>query len=291
MASGTASNDRELRLEEFKALSEAATQGAPPQQSSVPGFPPQIEVVQQHVRTLGRTAGYGLRITPVSRLRVVMVQTGYRRLSPLNSPVDLPFNDGQRFWYPGVELFGEGIFIDLDPSSTAQGQSPRVLQGSTASAWFDAWESSSPSNFQARPNPRHELHPVFVWWHTFAHRLMNGMAIDSGYSSTSLRERVFVEIDEQSGDASGGVLLYTAQPGGDGTLGGLIALVPQFERVLEAATRDLDACSNDPLCGEEMFDPTKHNGAACYSCALVSETSCEHRNMSLDRKLLLDNLP
>ena len=290
LTGGTASNDHELRLEEFKALSEAATQGAPPQQSSVPGSPPQFEVVQQHVRILGRTARYGLRITPVSRLRVVMVQTGFRRLGPLNSLVDLPFDDEQRSWYPGVELFGEGIFIDLDPS-IAPGASSRIPTGAAANGWFDSWINPSNVHLQARPHSRHELHPVFVWWHTFAHRLMNGMAIDSGYSAASLRERVFIEIDESSGDASGGVLLYTAQPGGDGTLGGLIALLPQFERVLEAATRDLDACSNDPLCIEETFGPTKHNGSACYSCALVSETSCEHRNMSLDRKLLLDNPP
>ena len=290
LTGGTASNDHELRLEEFKALSEAATQGAPPQQSSAPGSPPQFEVVQQHVRVLDRAAGYGLRVTPASRLRVVMVQTGYRRLGPLNSLVDLPFDDGQRPWYPGVELFGEGIFIDLDPS-VASSASSRIPTGSAAHAWLDSWRNPSPVHLQARPDSGHELHPTFVWWHTFAHRLMNGMAIDSGYSAASLRERVFVEIDEQSGEASGGVLLYTAQPGGDGTLGGLIALVPQFERVLEAATRDLDACSNDPLCSEEAFGPAKHNGSACYSCALVSETSCEHRNMSLDRKLLLDNPP
>ena len=109
------------------------------------------------------------------------------------------------------------------------------------------------------------------------------------YSSAAIRERVFVEIDEEFGDAKGGVLLYTAQPGGDGTLGGLIALVPQFERIVAAAIRDIDACSNDPLCGDETFRVGKYNGAACYSCALVSETSCEHRNMRLDRNLLIQD--
>jgi hypothetical protein len=98
-------------------------------------------------------------------------------------------------------------------------------------------------------------------------------------------------VDDDSGDASGGVLLYTAQPGGDGTLGGMVALVPEFERVMDAVFRDLDSCSNDPLCGEESFSPGKYNGAACYACALVSETSCEHRNLRLDRNLLLQNLP
>jgi hypothetical protein len=112
--------------------------------------------------------------------------------------------------------------------------------------------------------------------------------VDSGYSSASIRERIFLDVDNETGEASGGLLLYTAQPGGDGTLGGLIALVPEFERVLERALYNLDSCSNDPLCGEEEFGPQKYNGAACYACALISETSCEHRNMSLDRKLLLE---
>ena len=112
-----------------------------------------------------------------------------------------------------------------------------------------------------------------------------------GYSSAAVRERVYVTVDDASGQAFGGVLLYTTQPGGDGTLGGLIGLVPAMERVLGAAFRDLDSCSNDPLCTEETMAPGRVNGAACYACALVSETSCEFRNMGLDRNLLLENLP
>ena len=289
LSGGTASNERELRLEEFEALQEAARIGAPPQPSPTPGSPPQFEVIQQDVRTLVTGSGLRFRVTPVNRLRVVMVQTGYRRLGPLNPLVDVAFLDGQRQWYPGVELFGEGIFVDFASSASSE-QPLSEMRGAAASNWFDAWNSPSDIHQQAMPNSLYELHPVFVWWHTLAHRLINSLAIDSGYSSASIRERVFVDIDEHSGNAKGGVLLYTAQPGGDGTLGGLIALVPQFERVLRAALRDLDSCSNDPLCGEETFDPGRYNGPACYSCALISETSCEHRNMKLDRRLLLDNL-
>jgi hypothetical protein len=85
------------------------------------------------------------------------------------------------------------------------------------------------------------------------------------------------------------VLLSTVQPGGDGTLGGLIALVPRFLEVITSALRDLASCSNDPLC-EEAF-PDGVNGSACYSCLLASETSCERRNVHLDRILLLQNMP
>jgi len=283
---------RNLRLQEFEALRHAAVHGAPPQPSATPGAPPQFEVVQGYVRTLDGPGGHRLRVTPVNRLRVVMVQTGYRRLDPLNPPVDRVYFDGQRSWYPGVELFGEGVFIDLDPGSRTDAPARHFsLDGAAACAWFDAW--IDPDSFEQRlirPEDRDQLHPVFVWWHTLAHRLINALAVDSGYSSAAVRERVFVDLDEATGDAGGGVLLYTAQPGGDGTLGGLMALVPEFERVLERAFCNLDACSNDPLCGEEAFAPGRYNGAACYACALVSETSCEHRNMRLDRNLLLENL-
>ncbi len=135
------------------------------------------------------------------------------------------------------------------------------------------------------------MHPVFVWWHTLAHRLINALSIDSGYSSAAVRERVYNDIDPGTGQAHGGILLYTAQPGGDGTLGGLIALVPHFDRVLRAALNTIDACSNDPLCSEEQFRAGRYNGAACYACQLISETSCEHRNTRLDRTLLMENLP
>ena len=50
--------------------------------------PPQFEIVQSQVRTIPSPRGHALRITPVNRLRVVMVQTGYRRVpggDPLNS--------------------------------------------------------------------------------------------------------------------------------------------------------------------------------------------------------------
>jgi hypothetical protein len=291
---------QDLRLDEFDALRDAAAYGYPAQPSPTPGDIPQFEVFQPHVRVVAGPAGHHLRITPINRLRVVMVQTGYRRIVKISSRpadqlpalVDCVYSHEGRDWYPGVELYGEGIFIDLDPgpmSTTPMQHFP--LARAAANAWFDAWVDPDRYEQHIRPEEVNQLHPVFVWWHTLAHRLINALAVDSGYSSAAVRERVFVRIDSETGDAAGGILLYTAQPGGDGTLGGLVALVPHFERVLATAFGNLDACSNDPLCGEESFGPAKYNGAACYACALISETSCEHRNMRLDRNLLLENLP
>lgn len=296
-------NAQELRIREFNALRRAATDGAPPQPSSRAGrLDHQFEVVQSHVKVVTTQKGYRLRITPVNRLRVVMVQTGYRRmiqtkdfsLAPLTSYPLVPcrYDDGQLDWYPGVELFGEGIFIDLAPGNQSNAPVNHFsLSGSAANTWFDAW--IDPERYDPRfvPEIRDQFHPVFIWWHTLAHRLINALSVDSGYSSAAVRERIYIDVDENTGDASGGILLYTVQPGGDGTLGGLIALVPQFQRVLDSAFRNIDACSNDPLCSEETFAPEKYNGAACYACSLISETSCEYRNMRLDRNLLLNNLP
>jgi len=283
-----------MRRQELQALHHAAAHGYPAHRPRAAGLPPDFEVVRRDVRSIRALGGYTLRITPVSRLRVVMVQMGYRRLDLLNPLVERayvrPQAAGDRKWFPGVELFGEGIFIDLDPGERI-GVPPRQfeLTGSAANTWFDAWVD--PTNYaQQVVLERDNLHPVFIWWHTLAHRLINALAIDSGYSSAAVRERVLVEV-EDTGEAGGGILLYTAQPGGDGTLGGLVALVSDFERVLSVALRDLDACSNDPLCGEETFGAGKISGAACYACALVSETSCEHRNMWLDRNVLLQNFP
>lgn len=287
----------ELRRDEFHALLDAATYGHPPERPKHPGDVPNFEINQHEVLTVNLHGKMCLRITPVSRLRVIMVQRGYRRIPAgqinaaqvVDAAFTLPFDPGRK-WYIGSELSGEGIFIDLDIAHAPQNR--LLLNGPVTDRWMHAW--LNPQDYIGNSliaNNHHQYHPAFVWWHTFAHRLINALAVDSGYSSAAIRERIYLDVDEKTGEADGGLLLYTAQPGGDGTLGGLIALVPEFKRVLERALHNVDLCSNDPLCGEEQFSPGKYNGAACYACLLISETSCEHRNMCLDRNLLLESLP
>jgi hypothetical protein len=288
ISTGGERNLHELRLEEFEALRRGAVFGAPAQPAQTPGAPPQFEIIRTDTRLLRCAGRHVIRVTPVNRLRVVMVQTGYRRLDLTNDVVDCAYHDQQRSWYPGVELFGEGIFLDL-PAEGENAEEPLALIGEASQNWLAAWTDPNVANQNPNPGETDWLHPVFVWWHTLAHRLINALSIDSGYSSASVRERIFVDINSVTGRVAGGVLLYTIQPGGDGTLGGMVGLVPEFERVLQSALRNLDACSNDPLCGEEQFGTGKYNGAACYACLLVSETSCEHRNMRLDRHVIQEN--
>ncbi len=291
-----------LREEEFNSLRNAARYGAPPQRADKPGGPNQFEVYLENVRTIKCNSGRFLRVTPLSRLRVVMVQIGYTR--PISTsdneeiklvPVEYHPSDETIGWHPGVELFGEGIFLDFvtteNPATEAVSEH-FPLNGEAKDNWIQALHSQtghSKIRTMLGSEQQHFLHPVFVWWHTLSHRLITALSVDSGYSSSAIRERVYCVTEH--GKTTGGLLLYTAQSGGDGTLGGLIGLVPHFERILQVALRNIDACSNDPICIEENFREDRVNGSACYACQFISETSCEHRNILLDRKLLVENLP
>ncbi len=83
-----------------------------------------------------------------------------------------------------------------------------------------------------------------------------------------------------------GILLYTATPDSDGSLGGLAdkGRSNRLESLLHDALERAVFCSSDPLCGHSAPGQMGHlNGAACHACLLVSETSCERGNRYLDR--------
>jgi hypothetical protein len=90
-----------------------------------------------------------------------------------------------------------------------------------------------------------------------------------------------------------GVLVYTAAPDSDGTLGGL-AQLGQPDRLGELIAQALARariCASDPLCAEHVPDHDRSlHGAACHACSFVAETSCEIGNRYLDRSLLVPTL-
>ena len=47
--------------------------------------------------------------------------------------------------------------------------------------------------------------------------------------------------------------------------------------------KSLRSCSNDPVCSDHHPNIDEPNGAACHSCVLLPETSCELANHLLDR--------
>lgn len=283
----------EYLAQEHGSLMDVVDTGFPPYPADNdrrPGEPVSFQVEAADIRrnVRGPSGNFVYRVMPIERLRVVIVQEGFKRVEYVGPNSHLTRTRGthptnpDEFWVPGVEQFGEGIYLDLNP--TERGQSNWYPGGAAARAWDEAIPENSGQNDLVSWNA------LSVWWHSFSHRLINALALHSGYSSSSIRERIYLSTTEQ-GDRRGGILLYTTQPGGDGTMGGLTSLVPDFEHILELAFNNVDRCSNDPLCEHAEIDQVSKLGAACYSCEMVSETSCEHFNGNLHRGLLLGNLP
>ena len=109
-------------------------------------------------------------------------------------------------------------------------------------------------------------------------------------------ERIYALWNPSRFGAAGrfGILIYTATAGNQGTLGGLVATTRYFGRILHSALQRLELCSNDPICADHEPTPTTDDralhSAACHGCLLIAETSCEARNLFLDRALLVETM-
>jgi hypothetical protein len=150
-------------------------------------------------------------------------------------------------------------------------------------------------HWQKRFNGKAPPYPgtPYVLLHSISHALMAEIALDCGYPASSLKERVYALSSSRGGGdiERCGILIYTASAGAQGTLGGLVATAPRFAHILRGALDRLRICSNDPVCAdhepdERSGDRATH-GAACHGCLLIAETSCEMRNLFLDRNLLI----
>ncbi|NHF63842.1 DrmB family protein [Microcella pacifica] len=218
-------------------------------------------------------------IVLVDRLREVRASLGFKRYRPDSDLIDAVTHDGtEAKWLPAYEGFGEGVFLRfnaaaMDAWASTPGARARSRQ---LSEKFDT------SNFSKR------LHPFsiqYVALHSFAHALLREFAFSSGYPAASLRERIYCEA---SGDY--GVFIYTTSSDPEGTLGGLVreGELDRLGSSLARAAEQLSWCSNDPVCSESH--PQNLDGlniAACHSCLLTSETSCDGFNLLLDRVMLV----
>ncbi len=83
-----------------------------------------------------------------------------------------------------------------------------------------------------------------------------------------------------------GILIYTASGDSEGTMGGLVrqGRSDTFPGIFKKAIESGMTCSNDPVCSLSLGQGRDSlNLAACYSCTLIPETSCEEFNIFLDR--------
>jgi Domain of unknown function (DUF1998) len=271
----------DLRFEEFMAL----------QHATDPVLAAEREFQTAFAETPSGFARVIDRLVIVRRLREVRALDAFTRI---DAPPDLLLEDDEALqrvrrqilgrdgneWRPAVELLGEGVFVTLRESSVRdwERRSDVDRRRTALEAAYRRWRAARDLPDAAFPGAR------FVLLHSLAHMLITALALDCGYSSTSIRERIYSSTDADRPMA--GILLYTATPDSDGSLGGLAdqGKTDRFDRLLRLSLQRARYCSSDPLCGHAAPGEIGHtNGAACHACLLVSETSCERSNHFLDR--------
>jgi hypothetical protein len=247
--------------------------------------------------------GFGALIEAVvlaERLREVQALIGFTRIESPGDLADVEDFPRERIaplarkgpqWVPATEVRGEGIFIRFRDEA---------IQAWEAGAAVNEWEHvliaahrdwrrlRGLDPFTGFPGMR------YVLLHSFAHALMRQLVLECGYTAASIRERIYARPPEADDGPMAGVLIYTAAPDSEGTLGGLVSLGQPnlLGRHVRDALEGVRLCASDPLCAEHypaQQGATLH-GAACHACLFVPETSCERGNKYLDRSLLTDTM-
>lgn len=234
----------------------------------------------------------------VERLREVRALRGLTRIDPIPDIGDLqeiaalergmaPVARRRARWYPGIDLRGEGIFLQLNESAVSDWERRDEVRRLTATHldMQRAWHASRALEMLRERSARYLL------LHTLSHMLIRQFSLDCGYSAGSLTERIYSSSDEQ---AMAGILIYTATPDSDGSLGGLVEMGRRenLGELVNHALRDAELCAGDPFCSHRAPSPHRGdlNGAACHSCVLISETACEAGNRYLDRATVVRTL-
>lgn len=234
-------------------------------------------------------------VIQLHRLREVQALLGFTRFEAVTADINGEYaSDVTRAdlarepqWFPAVENRGEGIFVQLGAEAVAlwlerEPVKERIDRLAKAyELWLKQRKSKHKPPFRGGP---------YVLLHTLSHLLLQSLAMRCGYPASSIRERIYTDGD----GGRFGILLYTATPDAEGTLGGLVQQARHLEAHLEHALRTAALCSNDPICAQHT--PSKSledrllHGAACHGCAFLAETSCEARNDYLDRALVVPTL-
>ncbi len=278
------------RFEEFRALSKKTEDEI------------NVDKVNEHLKVKDVTKNligtellsYFSRILRIDNMKITSAQLDFSRVVPVDSDADGIISknifrskaDSVQV-YPVVENYGEGIFfafneelINLfsknDSAIDSLNEKLKNLNSNSDAFSENAIKYGLDNNWQ--------LYLV----HSFAHLIMRELEFKSGYPTASLSERIYVSNDLNY--RMYGCMIYTAE-GAEGSMGGLIAQT-RPDNLIKLITNALERariCNSDPLCwesdGQGLFEL---NFASCFSCSLVSETSCEHRNIYLDRRILVD---
>jgi hypothetical protein len=236
------------------------------------------------------------KVVLARRLREVTALVGFTRVgSPRDyaSIDDVPGDvrvklarNPPRF-VPAAEVRGEGIFLRFNEAALAAWCDQDAKREDAFHRAHTVWRKKR----QIEPPEAAFPGSRFILVHSFSHALMRQLALECGYSAASLRERIYANGDDAEGPLMAGVLIYTAAPDSEGTLGGLVRMgrPDELGRHIGRALEEMRLCSSDPLCADHQpdADRTGLHAAACHACLFAPETSCERGNKYLDRGSLV----
>ena len=236
------------------------------------------------------------KLVKIDRLKKITVQTSFTRNQPIDTDSILISDNGYEYQVkrqsvsknsfetrllPAIENYGEGILFVLDKQKLKEWESNEVIKQRIEKIKNNAAES----DWQIHKIKAKTLTAREVLIHTLSHLLIREFEYVCGYPMSSLQERLYVS-EEMNG------FLISAFDGTDGYLGGLTKLCnnrDRLQQIIESALQRAKDCSLDPICYEsEGQGVAQLNLAACHSCTIVPDTSCEMSNLFLDRKLVID---
>lgn len=250
------------------------------------------------------------KLLKVNRLKLTSVQTGYSRQDPIDKDLfaDNTMDDYIRVsqhavkakyttskgkntkLLPGIESFGEGIFIEFNKEKITEWFKNCSKSESFKKRIEALKNNAETSTFRSEEKEKMltnlEYLTTFLFIHTFSHILIKELEFLTGYPATSLSERLYVDENEMQG-----VLIYT-MAGAEGSFGGLVSQAnpERFSKILNSSLARAKDCASDPICyHSEGQGVGGLNLASCYSCGLLPETSCEEFNSYLDRAVLIDD--
>lgn len=238
------------------------------------------EPLRHYFHKIQQVSTLGVSNTQINFSRVSMPQPELRDDGTIDYPNRMKiFSEAPEdvLTMPAVQSFGEGLFFSFNEE--------------TMSAWMSSHEDLFKEHYKAMSEHDDTFESIyremklggiarFLVLHTFSHILMKELEFSCGYPTASMSERLYFS------DRMCGVLIYTTD-GAEGSMGGLVwqGQPELIKNIIRKAIQRAINCASDPICWE---NEDQLNYAACFSCAMVSETSCEKRNVGLDRRILVD---
>lgn len=229
------------------------------------------------------------RIVKAQRLKEVLVLMGFTRIDSPEPEVQevkniVKLGKSNIDWLPAVEIFGEGIFIELNRESIESWIKENELILKSSINYRELYQTYLKSKGWSQQS---EKDLIYVLLHTLSHLLIKQLSLESGYSSTAIKERIYYS------EKMTGILIYTGNTDQEGSLGGLVEMgeISRFRRILINALDEAKFCSNDPSCsGQEPSEKNYLNGASCFACTMLPETACENGNILLSRSFLVETM-